>query len=612
MENILKNSQNALELLEITAGILVLLDHEGVCLEVKCPSNLAWSLQEESLKGKKIFQFLSHTSQCEFYLNYRKALVNNLESTCIYELNFGRQASSFNCTMMNYRGIVLCQFKESTQHCIEMQEVYKKYNDLLEIIRDSMIGTWSYFSEINIIRFAGHGGNMKHNGVMDMDINIYRSFVMPEDLEAFDEWFNKNKRGEIGEAVGYRLRFGENVHYMKVRTISLDKFGEGKFIAEGYSQDMTDIQRNRNDINLLTHAIDNAGEYIFAVKPDGKLIVGNRKFRKSLQIPLDANITKNNIWDVVPNIITKDVWDMGVYKRKDSRETFEIVLNNPFEHEPEVMALELRGDWVTDVNGDESIWFFGRDITEVLVSSQKLKEAKEKAEQSESLKTSFLTNISHEIRTPLNAIVGFSQIITEAESQEDKEEILRIIKDNNNRLLHIVNDLLDFSKIEAGMVNYDLERIKANDICRTAYDSFILRIPSEIQFINEASDTEHYICADKTRTIQVISNLLDNALKHTQSGNIRIGYEVKDNFIEFYVADTGTGIPSEQLGTIFERFVKANNGVHGTGLGLSICKMLVEKMGGQISVESEMGKGSTFKFALPIFENPQLEQIENN
>ena len=607
MENILKNNQNALELLEITAGILVLLDNEGVCLEVKCPSNRAWILHEESLKGKKIFQFLSHSSQCEFYLNYRKALINNLESACIYELNFGRQSSAFNCTMMNYRGMVLCQFKESTQHCIEMQEIYKKYNDLLEIFRDSMIGTWSYFSEINVIRFAGHGGIMKHNGVIDMDINVYRSFVMPEDLETFDEWFNKSKKGEIGEAVSYRLRFGENVHYMKVRTISLDKFGEGKFIAEGYSQDMTDIQRNRNDINLLTHAIDNAGEYIFAVKPSGKIIVGNRQFRKSLQIPQDADITKRNIWDVVPNIITKDVWDIGVYKRKDSKETYEIVLNNPFEQEPGVLAVELRGDWVTDVNGDESIWFFGRDITETLESAQRLKEAKEKAEQSEALKTSFLTNISHEIRTPLNAIVGFSQIISEATNHEDKEEILKIIKDNNNRLMNIINDMLDFSKIESNMVKFDIEPVGANEVCKSIYDSFILRFSPDVQLINEASDTEHYISADKNRTIQIISNLVDNALKHTKLGSVRLGYEVKDEFLEFYITDTGAGISPELVDTIFERFVKADDNVRGTGLGLSICKMLVEKMGGSISVESELGKGTTFRFTLPLAEQPQQD-----
>ena len=430
---------------------------------------------------------------------------------------------------------------------------------------------------------------------------------MPEDLETFDEWYNKSKKGEIGEAVSYRLRFGENVHYMKFRTISLDKFGEGKFIAEGYSQDMTDIQRNRNDINLLTHAIDNAGEYIFAVKPSGKIIVGNRQFRKSLQIPQDADITKRTIWDLVPNIITKDVWDMGVYKRKDSKEIYEIVLNNPLEQEPGVLAVELRGDWVTDVNGDESIWFFGRDITETLESAQKLKEAKEKAEQSEALKTSFLTNISHEIRTPLNAIVGFSQIISEATNPEDKEEILKIIKDNNNRLMNIINDMLDFSKIESNMVKFDIEPVGANEVCKSIYDSFILRFSPDVQLINEASDTEHYISADKNRTIQIISNLVDNALKHTKLGSVRLGYEVKDEFLEFYITDTGAGISPELVDSIFERFVKADDNVRGTGLGLSICKMLVEKMGGSISVESELGKGTTFRFTLPLAEQPQQD-----
>ena len=114
--------------------------------------------------------------------------------------------------------------------------------------------------------------------------------------------------------------------------------------------------------------------------------------------------------------------------------------------------------------------------------------------------------------------------------------------------------------------------------------------------------------ADKTRTIQILSNLMDNALKHTQSGNIRLGYELKGKYIEFYISDTGTGIPSDQIGSIFGRFVKAkNNATHGTGLGLAICKMLVEKMGGQISVESEVGKGSTFKFTLPISEETEPE-----
>ena len=267
----------------------------------------------------------------------------------------------------------------------------------------------------------------------------------------------------------------------------------------------------------------------------------------------------------------------------------------------------MKAFWVTGDDGEETFWFFGRDITDSVVVARKLKKAKEKAEHSEYLKTSFLANISHEIRTPLNAIVGFSQIITEAETPEDKQEIQRIIQENNERLLHLVNELLDFTKIEANMVEFDLKPIGVNELCKTIYDSFVLRFSPDVQFINETSDTEHYVIADKNRTIQVISNLIENALKHTKFGSIRLGYELKDDCIEFYIADTGTGISPEKLEAIFKRFVKADDKVQGTGLGLSICKMLVEKMGGKISAESELGKGSTFKFTLPMSERLEEE-----
>jgi signal transduction histidine kinase len=305
---------------------------------------------------------------------------------------------------------------------------------------------------------------------------------------------------------------------------------------------------------------------------------------------------------LVPIVATPEKWNWIVNILKNGNMEQGIVVQNPLNLYPEVLAIEVKAFWVTGDNGEESFWFFGRDITESIIAARKLKKAKEKAERSEYLKTSFLANISHEIRTPLNAIVGFSQIITEAETPEDKREIQRIIQENNDRLLYLVNELLDFTKIEANMVKFDLKPIRVNEICKTIYDSFILRFSPEVQFINESLDTEHYIVADKNRTIQVISNLIENALKYTKFGSIRFGYKLKGDYIEFYVADTGTGIPSEQLDAIFNRFVKANDNVQGTGLGLSICKMLIEKMGGKIYADSELGKGSIFKFTLPMSE----------
>lgn len=601
MGNILNNPENALELLDMTAGILILLDNDGVCVEVKSPMNRAWLLQNEILKGEKLFQFISPSSLCEFYLNFRNVLVNNTISTQNYGMVLRGQTCYFTCTMQCYGGMVLCQCKDATQNCLQQKDLAKRNKDLVEILRDAMIGTWTYYSEINVLRYVGQGGVMKHDGTIDINLNTYRSYVLPDDRGIFDEWFNKNRKGEIGETVNFRIRFGDKIFYMKARTLSYEKIGNDNYIAEGYSHNVTDIQKSRNDINVLSHAVNNAGEYIFALNEAGNVILGNRMFRKYIGVSTDADLSDYKIWDWFPHIESPDKWDWVVDILKAGSFERGLVMQNPLPLYPEVLAVEMKAFWVTGDNGEATFWFFGRDITESVDVSRKLKRAKEEAERSELLKSSFLANISHEIRTPLNAIVGFSRLIADVENVEDKMEFRRIIEENNERLLSLVNELLDFSKIEANMVKFDLQPIGLNDLFKSVYNSFILRFSSEVQLINEALETEHYIYADKNRMIQVFSNLLDNALKHTKYGSVRLGYKLNGENVEIYVADTGVGILPERLDSIFNRFVKADENVQGTGLGLSICKMLIEKMGGQISVESVFGKGTTFKVTFPVF-----------
>lgn len=601
MGNILNNPENALELLDMTAGILILLDNDGVCVEVKSPMNRAWLLQNEILKGEKLFQFISPSSLCEFYLNFRNVLVNNTISTQNYGMVLRGQTCYFTCTMQCYEGMVLCQCKDATQNCLQQKDLAKRNKDLVEILRDAMIGTWTYYSEINVLRYVGQGGVMKHDGTIDINLNTYRSYVLPDDRGIFDEWFNKNRKGEIGETVNFRIRFGDKIFYMKARTLSYEKIGNDNYIAEGYSHNVTDIQKSRNDINVLSHAVNNAGEYIFALNEAGNVILGNRMFRKSIGVSSDVDLSDYKIWNLFPHIESPDKWEWVVDILKAGSLERGLVMQNPLPLYPEVLAIEMKAFWVTGDNGEATFWFFGRDITESVDVSRKLKRAKEEAERSELLKSSFLANISHEIRTPLNAIVGFSRLIADVENVEDKMEFRRIIEENNERLLSLINELLDFSKIEANMVKFDLQPIGLNDLFKSVYNSFILRFSSEVQLINEALETEHYIYADKNRMIQVFSNLLDNALKHTKYGSVRLGYKLNGENVEIYVADTGVGILPERLDSIFNRFVKADENVQGTGLGLSICKMLIEKMGGQISVESVFGKGTTFKVTFPVF-----------
>ncbi len=228
-----------------------------------------------------------------------------------------------------------------------------------------------------------------------------------------------------------------------------------------------------------------------------------------------------------------------------------------------------------------------------------LNEAKLKAEESERLKSAFLANMSHEIRTPLNAIIGFSDLLVEDSSLEERTQYMAIIQRNNQLLLQIINDILDFSKLEAGVIEVYEGEVDVNDICYELIQIFKMKAPENISIHFCDHMSMCVIQSDRNRIIQVLSNFLSNALKFTSEGEIRLGYIVEKNEIEFFVHDTGMGIPPEHLESVFERFVKLNNFADGVGLGLPICKSMVERMGGRIGVESEVGVGSFFWFTLP-------------
>ena len=239
-------------------------------------------------------------------------------------------------------------------------------------------------------------------------------------------------------------------------------------------------------------------------------------------------------------------------------------------------------------------------ITNRKKMEQELTTAKELAEESNRLKSAFLANMSHEIRTPLNAIVGFSGILASTEEEEEKQEYVSIIENNNTLLLQLISDILDLSKIEAGTLELNYSNIELNELMRELERGFLLRVKTDavkLEFVEPAGPCMVY--TEKNRLSQLMINLVTNAIKFTEKGSIRFGYEMRENELYFYVADTGCGIPKDKQQNIFGRFVKLNSFAQGTGLGLSICKTLMDHMGGRIGVESEEGKGSTFWFTLP-------------
>ena len=239
------------------------------------------------------------------------------------------------------------------------------------------------------------------------------------------------------------------------------------------------------------------------------------------------------------------------------------------------------------------------DITELKETEAELILARDRAEMAGRLKSAFLANMSHEIRTPLNAIVGFSDLLVEAEDIEERKEYVKIVRNNNELLLQLITDILDLSKIEAGTFDFTYGDVNVNLLCENIVRSMEMKVSEGVALVFDSNLPQYHLISDRNRLHQVISNFVNNAIKFTSQGSIRVGYQMKGEELEFYVQDTGIGIDKEQQLHIFERFVKLNSFVPGTGLGLAICQSIIEQLGGRIGVDSEPGKGSRFWFRLP-------------
>lgn len=275
------------------------------------------------------------------------------------------------------------------------------------------------------------------------------------------------------------------------------------------------------------------------------------------------------------------------------------------------LSFEVTATPVYDNGGKELIGGLLRieDITEKLEFNNMLREAKEKAEESNRLKSAFLANMSHEIRTPLNAIVGFSDMICQTDDPEARAEFQKIVHVNNDLLLQLIDDILDLSKIEAGTMEYYYNPTDVNELIEAV--CFQMNQKNQNPKVVIQFTEKEPVCSmvtDRQRLMQVFNNLVGNALKFTAEGSVTIGYRMNESRdeIRFFVRDTGIGIAADRKDQIFDRFVKLNSFVKGTGLGLAICRIIVEHFGGTIGVDSKEGEGSCFWFCLPVNPSPLI------
>ncbi len=243
---------------------------------------------------------------------------------------------------------------------------------------------------------------------------------------------------------------------------------------------------------------------------------------------------------------------------------------------------------------------------ELDLARQKIREYEQKAQKAEKasqMKSLFLANMSHEIRTPLNAIEGFSRVMAETDSEEERLKYMEIVESNNRRVLALIDEILNLSRVEAGELVVKKEPTDLSELCKNIQTIFKFRCPETVRLVWSKTNMNVMLNTDANRITQIFSNLISNALKHTTSGSITYGYRLINDGqqVEFFVADTGSGIAQKDLEAIFQTYMSHDaENQNGYGLGLSLCKIIVEKLGGNISVSSKIGEGSTFRFVLPF------------
>lgn len=726
MDRILHDVDNAHKILQLTSDTLILVDKNGTCLDIDPHSDL-WFLQEDRLLGKNLFNLLpDHTFQ-KLLPDFRRVPQQGITVNRNYRLPLeGGETYYFKCIMQPYDGDkVLCQYRDITARSNVKLQLERTNYELKEIQKAAQIGQWKYSSRERTFYYRGYNGIVCTEEERSINFQDYYETILSEDLPAVNTWMEANRRELLKEYIEYRILLEGQVYYMRQQCYLRNEEEDGNIVLEGYIQNITDIQRKRNDINTLTHAINNAKESVYAARRDGTLIFANRQFRLNHRIAEQADLSLIRVFDVVGDMTCIEDWEER-YRSIREGQTLNFLAYQPLKHDKNTLAFEGTMYSVTTDDGEETFWSFTHDISEriryesqikrfnrimdttmenipagivvkdiendfryiyrnresynrdissenaigmndfdyyppemaqqkrkedmeiaatgkgmhwimegkdkngnllildkqkIMVESEdfspiivsiewditqlelmrrELIESKEKAETSDKLKSAFLANMSHEIRTPLNAIVGFSRIISESDNAEERREYYEIVDANNERLLQLINEILDLSKIESGIVEFTYGPVRLHTLCKEIHDAHVFRCPQGVELRFDSPDEALSIHSDKNRIFQVFSNLIGNAFKFTTEGSVSYGYKQEGERVVFYVKDTGLGIEPEKLGRVFQRFAKLNNFAQGTGLGLSICKTIIERLGGEIAVSSEVGTGTTFTFWLPL------------
>ncbi|MBC8465993.1 PAS domain S-box protein, partial [bacterium] len=394
-------------------------------------------------------------------------------------------------------------------------------------------------------------------------------------------------------------------------SFSLVKKGKEGIGFQGSSKDITDRKRMEEDLKMERQRLHDVLEAIpimvCLLTPDYHIAFANRSFREMFGESHGRHCYE---------------YCFGKEEPCDFCETYEVFKTAKPHHwqvttPGENRIIDIYDFPFTDSDGSPMILEMNIDITERKQTEQKLLVAKEKAEESDRLKSAFLANMSHEIRTPMNGILGFAQLLREPElTGQEQKKFLSVIETCGERMLNIISAIINISEIESGQMEISVSKTNVNKHIESVYNFFKSEVEQKgVQLLVKStlSSNEANIRSDSGKIRSILDNLVDNAIKFTHAGSIEFGYEKKSKYLEFFVKDTGDGIADEKKEIIFERFRQGSESYdreyEGAGLGLSISKAYVEMLGGKIWMESELGKGSIFYFTLPYNVEPVTKPI---
>jgi PAS domain S-box-containing protein len=382
-----------------------------------------------------------------------------------------------------------------------------------------------------------------------------------------------------------------------------------KFLSQNHELKIAKDKAQENE-NFVTDILENIPDMIFVKDAQTThFVMVNKAVEENMGWKRKDMIGKNEA-DLFPEVLSKKMLSEARMVL-ESNMTFQKEESLPTKNG--LRVFKTKKIPIYDRNGQPKFLLgVSEDITAKKEAEKELIEAKERAEENNRLKVAFLQNISHEIRTPMNAICGFTSLMTEPDlSLEQKANYSSIVRSNCDQLLTIITDVLTISSVETKQVKVNIQEVNLNQLMEELTHIFKpTAISLSLDFENKTiiPDNQAYALTDRTKLTQILSNLVTNALKFTKEGSIQIGCHIEKDTLEFFVKDTGIGFNPEIKDTIFERFRQANEDINkkygGTGLGLAISRAFIELLGGQIGVESEPGKGSTFHFTLPY--NPAI------